>query len=53
MEKEKKELLMQQIEKLNEVILALEENFNVEEEMADECSFLSLAKQGLEALAES
>ena len=31
MEKEKKELLMQQIEKLNEVILALEENFNVEE----------------------
>lgn len=53
MEKEKKELLMQQIEKLNEVILALEENFNTEGEMEDECSYLALAKQGLEALAES
>lgn len=43
---------MQQIEKLNEVLLALNENFDIEE-IADEYSFLSIAKQQLEAFAES
>ena len=53
MEKEKKELLKQQIEKLNEVLLALDANFDIENERADEYSFLSIAKQQLEAFAES
>ena len=53
MEKEKKELLMQQIEKLKEVLLALDENFDIENEIADEYSFLSIVKQKLEAFAES
>ena len=53
MEKEKKELLMQQIEKLKEVLLVLDENFDIENEIADEYSFLSIVKQKLEAFAES
>lgn len=53
MEKEKKGLLMKQIEKLNEVLLALDENFDIKDEIADEYSFLSIAKQQLEAFAES
>ena len=53
MEKEKKELLQQQIEKLNEVLLALDANFDIENEISDEYSFLSIAKQQLEAFAES
>ncbi|MCI6338306.1 MAG: hypothetical protein MR802_10350 [Prevotella sp.] len=53
MEKEKKELLKQQIEKLNEVLLALDANFDIENEISDEYSFLSIAKQQLEAFAES
>lgn len=47
MEKEKNELLMQQIEKLNEALLALDENFDIEEEIADEYSFQSISKQQL------
>ena len=53
MKKEKKELLMQQIEKLKEVLLVLDENFDIENEIADEYSFLSIVKQKLEAFAES
>ena len=53
MEEEKKELLMPQIEKLNEVILALDENLDIKDEIADEYSFLSIAKQQLEAFTES
>ena len=49
--KEYKELLEQQIEKLKKVLLALNENFDMENEIADEYSFLSIVKQKLEAFA--
>lgn len=51
MEKGKKKLLMQQIENPNEVLIALDENLDIEEDIADE--FLSITKQQLEAFAES
>lgn len=53
MEHKKKELLLQQIEKINEVLQTLEANFDTVNEIADEYSFLSIAKQQLEAFAES
>ena len=52
MEHKKKEL-QQQIEKINEVLQTLEANFDIVNEIADEYSFLSIAKQQLEAFAES
>ena len=52
MEHKKKEL-QQQIEKINEVLQTLEANFDTVNEIADEYSFLSIAKQQLEAFAES
>ena len=53
MEHKKKELQLQQIEKINEVLQTLEANFDTVNEIADEYSFLSIAKQQLEAFAES
>ena len=52
MEHKKKEL-QQQIEKINEVLQTLAANFDTVNEIADEYSFLSIAKQQLEAFAES
>lgn len=44
---------MQPIEKLKGVLLALDENFDIEKEIADEYSFLPLVKQRLEVFAKS
>ena len=41
MEQNKKELLMEQVDKINEVISTLSENF-VQEDIADEINFLSV-----------
>lgn len=46
-------MLEQQIEKLEEVLLALDENFDIENEIADEYSFLSIVKQKLEAFVKN
>ena len=46
-------MLEQQIEKLKEVLLALDENFDIENEIADEYSFLSIVKQKLEAFVKN
>ena len=46
-------MLEQQIEKLKEVLLALDENFDIENETADEYSFLSIVKQKLEAFVKN
>ncbi|MCM1140411.1 MAG: hypothetical protein NC453_17720 [Muribaculum sp.] len=47
MEDNKKEILNAQIEKLDEILKALKENFDVEKELADEYSFLSIVKSNL------
>ena len=43
----KKDILKEQIEKLDEVLLALKENFDIENEIPDEYSFLSIVKSNL------
>lgn len=46
MEQNKKELLMEQVDKINEVISTLLENF-VQEDIADEVNFLSVVSSNL------
>lgn len=48
MEQDKMELLQQQVDKLNEVLKTLESNFDVESDLADEYSFLSIVAGNLE-----
>lgn len=46
MEQNKKELLMEQVDKIDEVISTLSENF-VQEDIADEVNFLSVVSSNL------
>lgn len=46
MEQNKKELLMEQVDKINEVISTLSDNF-VQEDIADEVNFLSVVSSNL------
>lgn len=46
MEQNKKELLMEQVDKIDEVIPTLSENF-VQEDIADEVNFLSVVSSNL------
>jgi len=50
MEKDKKEILIEQVQKLDEVLDALKDNFDINEEMADEYSFLSIVRGNLAEL---
>lgn len=47
MGKDKKELLKQQVTKLEEILKTLETNFDVESDLADEYSFLSIVAGNL------
>lgn len=51
MEQNKKELLIEQVDKINEVISTLSENF-VQEDIADEINFLSVVSGNLKDWAE-
>ena len=51
MEQNKKELLLEQINKINEVITTLTENFS-QEDVADEINFLSVVRDKLKDWAE-
>ena len=51
MEQNKKDLLFEQINKLNEVISTLSENFS-QEEVADDINFLSVVRDNLKDWAE-
>ena len=51
MEQNKKVLLMEQIDKINEVISTLSENF-AQEDIADEINFLSVVSGNLKDWAE-
>lgn len=46
MEQNKKELLMEQVDKIDEVIPTLSENF-IQEDIADEVNFLSVVSSNL------
>ena len=48
MDTQKKEILEAQIAKLNEVIKTLKDNFDINEEIPDEYSFLCIVKEKLE-----
>ena len=47
MNENKKNILQEQVTKLDEVLQTLEKNFNLEEELMDEYSFLSIVKENL------
>ena len=51
MEQNKKELLLEQIDKINEVISTLSENFS-QREFTDEINFLSVVRDNLKDWAE-
>ena len=51
MDQNKKQLLMEQVDKINEVISTLSENF-VQEDIADEINFLSVVSGNLKDWAE-
>lgn len=51
MEQNKKELLLGQIDKINEVISTLSKNFS-QEDVADEINFLSVVRDNLKDWAE-
>ena len=51
MEQNKKDLLFEQINKLNEVISTLSENFS-QEDVADEINFLSVVRNNFKDWAE-
>ena len=51
MEQNKKKLLMEQVDKINEVISTLSENF-AQEDIADEINFLSVVSNNLKDWAE-
>ena len=53
MDKVKKQLLLEQVAKLDEVLQTLEANFDCENEIPDEYSFLSIVKGNLQDLANS
>lgn len=50
MEQDKKELLVSQIEKLDEILQTLKENFDVEADLSDDYSFLSIVKSNLQEM---
>lgn len=52
MEKAKEEILIHQVAKINEFLQVLDANFDVENEIPDEYSYLSIVKQQLEAFAD-
>lgn len=47
METEKKVILLEQINKLEGIIIVLEKNFDCENEIPDEISFLNIVKNNL------
>lgn len=51
MEQNKKDLLLRQIDKINEVISTLSENFS-QRDIADEINFLSVVRDNLKNWAE-
>lgn len=51
MERNKKDLLFEQVNKINEVISTLSENFS-QEDLADEINFLSVVRDNLKDWAE-
>lgn len=51
METDKKNILLEQVQKLEEVIQTLSANFD-EEDIADEVNFLHIVKQNLEEWSE-
>ena len=50
MDQNKKKILMEQVAKLDEVLQTLEANFDCENEIPDEYSFLSIVKGNLQDL---
>lgn len=48
MEQNKKELLLEQVAKIDGVLKTLETNFDCENEIHDEYSFLSIVKENLQ-----
>ena len=50
MNENKKNILQEQVTKLDEVLQTLEKNFNLEEELMDEYSFLSIVKENFDGL---
>ena len=53
MNEEKKNILLEQISKLEEVLNVLENNFDVESELTDEYSFLDIVKDSLKEIAKT
>ena len=53
MDENKKNILLEQVAKLEEVLHTLENNFDLEEEIPDEYSFLSIVKENLADRANS
>ena len=53
MDQNKKKILMEQVAKLDEVLQTLEANFDCENEIPDEYSFLSIVKGNLADWANS
>lgn len=51
MDENKKNILLEQVAKLEEVLHTLENNFDLEEEIPDEYSFLSIVKENLKDFA--
>lgn len=51
MEQNKKEILHEQVSKLEDVLSTLEANFDCENEILDKYSFLSIEKEKLEEFA--
>ncbi len=47
MEQIKINILLEQVRKIDEVLQALEKNFDCDDEFVDEYSFLSIVKKGL------
>ena len=48
MNEKKKNILLEQVSKLEEVLHTLENNFDLEEELTDEYSFLSIVKENMQ-----
>lgn len=51
MEQNKKNILLEQVQKLESVISTLKANFDCESEIADEYSFLNIVKENLTNLS--
>lgn len=52
MEQNKKKILLEQVEKIDEVLKTLSVNFDCENDIPDEYSFLTIAKENLQKLIE-